>query len=90
MVRRDRDVRFVPKADSCTATKKRLYSTTSSVVARFRWNSEAKYLRGSENSVQLFRRGRERRQFANVARVVLDDYRRLGIRRDLLEALERR
>jgi hypothetical protein len=40
-------VRFVPKADSCTAAKDRLYSTTASLVACFRWNSEAKYLRGS-------------------------------------------
>src|SRR6516162_9055243 len=87
---RSRNVRFVTKADSCTAAKDRLYWTTSSVVACFRWNSEAKYLRGFEISAQLLRRGRERRQFANVARVVLDDYRRLGIRRDLLKALERR
>ena len=50
----------------------------------------AKYVRGSEITAQLLRRGRERRQFVDVARVVLDDYRRLGIRRDLLEALERR
>jgi len=49
----------------------------------------AKYVRGSEITAQLLRRGRERRQFVD-ARVVLDDYRRLGIRRDLLEALERR
>src|SRR6516225_5506650 len=37
---------------------------------------------------RLLRCGRKCRQFLDVARVVLDDHGRLGIRRDLLEALE--
>jgi hypothetical protein len=43
-----------------------------------------------ERAPRLLRGGRKRRQFLDVARVVLDDHGRLGIRRDLLEALERR
>jgi hypothetical protein len=43
-----------------------------------------------KRAARLLRGGRKRRQFLHVARVVLDEHCRLGIRRDLLEALERR
>jgi hypothetical protein len=44
----------------------------------------------SRIAARLLRGGRKRRQFLHVARVVLDEHCRLGIHRDLLEALERR
>src|SRR5262245_21316848 len=43
-----------------------------------------------ECAPRLLRGGWKRRQFFDVARVVLNDHGRLGIRCDLLEALERR
>ena len=43
----------------------------------------------SRLGLRLLRRCRKRRQLVDVARVVLDDHRRLQVRRDLLEAVER-